>query len=138
MDHPTYNILLVEDSAGDAVLISEAFSECGYRCKLNIVGSTIEAERVLSTDQFNLILCDYGSDVAAGSEAIKRLRQLSHLTPIVVFSGYPDPRPAYQAGANAYVPKAGSLDDLYQRVRSIMQFWTSVAELPPPPQRFAN
>jgi hypothetical protein len=51
------------------------------------------------------------------------------LLPIVVLSLYPDVRPAYEAGVNAFVHKATDLDDFFARCK-IMQFWVDLAELP--------
>ena len=130
----TYQILVIEDSAADALIIREAFAECGYRCELTVVASHAEAQAIIAGRCFDLLLCDYGGERTGGSPVIREMRERAPLTPIVVLSGYGDVRPAYRAGANAFVSKPGSLDEFFQKVRGIMQFWIDVAQLPPTPQ----
>jgi CheY-like chemotaxis protein len=124
-----YEILVIEDSTGDALLIREAFNECGYGCDLTIAPTHEEARAYIRERRFHLILCDCGES-GEGPRMIHFVREHSPLTPVVVFSGYPDPRPAYTAGANAFVSKGVGLEELFHKVRGIMNFWIDVARLP--------
>jgi len=122
-------ILVIEDNPADALLIREAFSECGYRCELTIAESPSRAEEVLASYKFHIVLCDCGEGNGA-ARLIGAVRRHQPRVPVVVLSGYPDPHPAYDAGANAFVRKAANLEDFFGRVRDIMHFWVAVAELP--------
>lgn len=129
----TYRILVVEDNPADVLLIEEAFKECGYRCQLTVADGPAQARKLLTSEPsaFHLVISDYGGSERPESEAfIRMLRQDHPLVPVVVFSGYPDPRSAYIAGANAFVSKSGALDDFFGRVRETMRFWLDVALLP--------
>ncbi len=134
MDEPyRYRILIVEDNPGDVLLIEEAFKECGYRCKLALAASRAEAQKLLGSESFHLILADYASsDLDDSDTFIRMIRRDYPLTPVIAFSGYSDPRRAYEAGANAFVLKVGSLDEFCQKVRDTMRFWIDVATMPLP------
>ena len=122
-------ILVIEDNPADVLLIQEAFSECGYRCELTVADSLSKAEGVVASHKFHIVLCDCAEREGA-ARAIGVIRGHLPRVPVIVLSGYPDPHPAYDAGANAFVRKAANLDEFFQRVRDIMHFWVEVAELP--------
>ena len=129
----TYNILIVEDNPGDANLIREAFRECGQSCELVFAESTGAAQQLLGEGSFDMMLSDLGlrdgetEQFIHGIRADPRLRTL----PIIVVSGAPDPLPAYEAGANAFIAKTLDMDEFFLKIRALMHFWVEVAELPP-------
>ncbi len=136
----TYNILVVEDNPGDAHLIKEAFNECGSPCKLTMAENFEQAEEVLATGSFDLILSDMGVHNGRSEEFIKSIRNSPRLktTPIIVLSGSMNPRPAYEAGANAFVSKTMDMDNFFAKIKALMHFWVDVAELPPTRERLAR
>jgi CheY-like chemotaxis protein len=123
-------ILVVDDAPSDRRLIKIAFGECGYDCELTFAASASAAEELLGTQAFDLLLSDFGTDLPMATGFLRRAREKGGTMPIVVLSGFADPRPAYEAGANAFVAKGSDLHDLFEKVERIMQFWTAVAELP--------
>jgi CheY-like chemotaxis protein len=135
-----YNILVVEDNPGDAHLIQEAFNECGSLCKLTMAENFEQAEEVLSTRSFDLILSDMGVHDGRSEEFIKGIRNNPRLKtiPIIVLSGSMNPRPAYEAGANAFVSKTMDMDSFFGKIKALMHFWVDVAELPPARERLAR
>ncbi|HEX3683418.1 MAG TPA: response regulator [Bryobacteraceae bacterium] len=122
-------VLVIEDNPADVLLIEEAFSECGYRCELTFANSLSKAEGVIAEHKFHIVLCDCAEREGA-ARVIGVIRRHQPRVPVIVLSGYPDPHPAYDAGANAFVRKAANLDEFFRRVREIMHFWVEVAELP--------
>lgn len=126
-----YEILAVDDNEADLRLIEEAFSECGYSCHLTCTNSIETALQILQTKAIDLVLSDMGPRYENG-EFIRMIRGDDRLkpTPVIVLSGMIDPRPAYAAGANAFVSKAADLDTFFARVKDLMHFWVNVAELP--------
>lgn len=128
-----YEILVVDDSEGDIRLIQEAFSECGYRCRMTHTDSLEAAKQLLRGKTFHLVLSDMGRN-DAGVELIKSIRSDERLkaTPVVVLSGMWDPRPAYEAGANAFISKVPDLDEFFGKIKALMHFWVDIAELPRP------
>lgn len=131
--HRTYNILVVEDNPGDAHLIREAFRDCGHNCKLQIVETTGEAKEVLQAHVFDLILSDMGVRNGDTADFIRGIRADERLcaVPVIVLSGSPDPRAAYEAGANAFIAKTMDMDQFFGKISALMHFWVKVAELPP-------
>jgi CheY-like chemotaxis protein len=126
-----YKILAVDDSAEDLVLIREAFAECGEPCHLTFATTPDEAKSFLERESFDLVICDYSvGGQGMGESLIHSIRERAPMTPIVVLSGYSDPRAAYAAGANAFVMKPGNFDQFIETVRGIMAFWVGVAILP--------
>ena len=129
----TYNILVVEDNPGDAHLIQEAFQECGRACHLTLADTLEKAEQALNTVAFDLILTDMSVRDGEGDYFIKTIRSHSQLksVPIIVLSGSMNSRPAYEAGANAFVSKTMDMEQSFEKIKALMHFWVDVAELPP-------
>jgi CheY-like chemotaxis protein len=128
----SYKILVVEDNPGDANLIREAFSECGHRCDVQIVSRLTEARAALEQQTFDILISDMGVRNGESNEFLRwaRSRNETSRMPIVVLSGAVDPNPSYDAGANAFISKPGNVDQFFSKVRSLMEFWVNVAELP--------
>ncbi len=134
----SYNILVVEDNPGDAHLIQEAFRECGHACILHFADTTGAARRLLQAYRFDMVLSDMGVKNGETADFIREIRADVHLKvlPVVVLSGSPDPRPAYEAGANAFIPKTMNMEEFFSKIQALMHFWVDVAELPPPQKGF--
>jgi diguanylate cyclase (GGDEF)-like protein/PAS domain S-box-containing protein len=102
-------VLLVEDNAGDAVLLRRMFREEGFRgMEVIHVERMSEAEACLSTTAIDIVLLDLGLPDARGLEALRRARVASPHTPLVVLSGLDDDAVALQAmqeGAQDYLTK---------------------------------
>lgn len=128
----SYNILVIEDDPGDADLIREAFAECGKACTLRFASNVENARSLLEQQQFDLVLSDIALQSGGGSEFIKEIRSDARLKslPIIVLSNTPNPRPAYEAGANAFVSKSMDLDSFVSKMKALMHFWVEVVELP--------
>lgn len=132
----TYRILVVEDNPGDAHLIGEAFRECCQECYLTFAQTAEEAKQLLASEAFDLILSDMGIRNGEGADFIRSIRADARLkgVPVIVLSGAPDPKPAYEAGANAFIAKVMDMDQFFAKIDALMKFWMRVAELPPPAQ----
>lgn len=128
----SYNVLVIEDNAGDAGLIKEAFADCGKSCNLTFAANTQAGRGLLSTENFDLVVWDLGYASEDGADFIQHIRADSRLKslPVVVLSGSPNPRPAYEAGANAFVAKSVDLDSFSAKIKALMHFWVEVVELP--------
>jgi CheY-like chemotaxis protein len=128
----SYHILIVEDNPGDVVLIREAFAECGKNCTLTVAENSRAARDLLDTQDFDLVISDMGFRGDEGAEFIRSVRADARLksVPIIVLSGSPDPRAAYEAGANAFVAKSLDVDTLFTKIKALMYFWVEVVELP--------
>ena len=128
-----FSVLVVEDNPGDAHLIREAFRECGDQCHLEFAETTTEARQILAQQRFDLMLSDMGVRNGETAEFIRSIRENNRLRtmPVIVLSGSPDPRPAYLAGANAFISKTMDMDEFFAKINALVHFWIHVAELPP-------
>ncbi|HZS56552.1 MAG TPA: response regulator [Bryobacteraceae bacterium] len=128
----TYNILVVEDNPGDIVLIREAFAECGKACALTFAETSQAAKEYLASQSFDLVISDMGIRKEEGTEFIRAIRSDERLKslPIIVLSGSPDSKRAYDAGANAFIAKAMNMDEFFAKIKALMHFWVEVVELP--------
>lgn len=136
-------ILLVEDNPGDAELIQEAFVE---QSRIHAdVAVAVDGEEALdyllrqgrhtNATQPDLIVLDlnlpkiHGREVLATIKKHERLRRV----PIVVLTtsdAERDISQCYELGANCYVTKPVELKAFQTSVRSIENFWLTVAKLP--------
>jgi CheY-like chemotaxis protein len=123
-------VLVCDDNLADAYLVREAFAECGPECELVLVNAREEASRLASSENFDLMLSDFGTDSLSAEQFLRDVKASKPYLPIVVFSAVHDPTPAYRAGVNAFVRKTSDLDLFFTKVRRLIQFWTEVAELP--------
>jgi signal transduction histidine kinase len=103
------NVLLIEDSVGDARLLHEMFNEDSSRhFDLTRVSFMAEAERHLAIHKVDIILLDLGLPDAQGIAAIRRARVAAPDIPLVVLTGMDDEELAAQSlqeGAQDYLIK---------------------------------
>lgn len=136
------DILLVEDSPGDAELVHEALAS-GKLCKrVHVVGDGEKAMAFLhrqgcyaEAPRPELILldlnlpCKDGHEVLADVKTDKLLRRI----PVVVLTSSQDQGDVlrtYSLHGNCYVIKPVDLDKFFHVVRSIEDFWLSIVALP--------
>lgn len=136
-------ILLVEDSPGDARLTREAFADARLNVHLNTVHDGEEAMAYLrGIGQFSgaprpdLILLDLNMPRKNGREVLEEIRndkELRHL-PIVILTTSAADRDildAYQSSANCYVIKPIDFERFMEVVKCIENFWLRIVRLPP-------
>ena len=134
-------ILLVEDSPGDARLAQEVFKGCDVRNHLRIVEDGEEALAYLRRGQEggvrlpDVILLDLklpkkgGREVLAEIKADGKLRRI----PVVVLtasSAEEDIAGAYDLNANCYITKPMDLNGFVRVVNGIVDFWLTMVKLP--------
>lgn len=136
-------ILLVEDNPGDARLVREAWIRPDGASAVHHVPDGEEALRFLrarapheGAPRPDLILLDLNLPRKDGREVLAEIKSDEQLRriPVIVFThaqAEEDIQAAYNLKANCCVPKPGDLDQFQQVVRSIGDFWLSVAKLPP-------
>jgi chemotaxis family two-component system response regulator Rcp1 len=133
-------VLLVEDSAGGAQLMRIAFGERLPDTSLEVFADgelALEALEDGRLAEWDLVLLDLnlpgikGHEVlaavrAAGDDRVRRL-------PVVVLSHSEvesDVHRSYDLGANSHIAKPHSLDDLFEVVDSLGQYWLGIVSLP--------
>ncbi|MEW6280065.1 MAG: response regulator [Candidatus Eremiobacterota bacterium] len=132
-------VLLVEDSAADALLIRTMVGDDpGF--SLHHVERLTEALRHLESAAFHLVLADLTLPDACGLSTVERLCQAAPEVPVVVLTGLQDERAALEAvrlGAQDYLNKSDMDSRLLLRVmRYAIERMRSQARLRESEERF--
>lgn len=139
--HPA-ELLFVEDNPGDVRLTEQALED-GDVFKLHVVGDGEKALNFLNRkDEYanapvpDLILLDLNLPKRDGRqvlEVIKNDRILKRI-PVVILTtsnSVEDIAKCYELHANCYVTKPTGLSQFNRVVKTIQEFWLSIAKLPP-------
>jgi signal transduction histidine kinase/DNA-binding response OmpR family regulator len=104
------SLLVVEDDAGMATLLSDTLADAGHVCRC--VGTGKEALELFSAQHCDLALLDYGLPDMSGHELITAARARGRLPPFIVLTGHGDERLAVElmkSGARDYLVKDTNL-----------------------------
>lgn len=136
------DILLVEDSPGDAELAKEALEESKLKNTLYIVEDGQEALDFLykkgkyeNVPRPDLMLLDLNMPKVDGREVLKIVKNDEHLRsiPVVILTtsrAEEDILKSYNLHANCYISKPLNLDKFLEVVNAIESFWLSIVTLP--------
>jgi len=137
------DILIVEDSPTDVMLVREALDDSRFRdLNIHTVENGVKAMAFLqregvfaSAPRPRLILLDLNMPAMNGHEVLAKIKADESLMriPVVVFTtsgSEPDVMQAYGRHANCYVTKPMDFDDFSETVRAIATFWLTTATLP--------
>jgi chemotaxis family two-component system response regulator Rcp1 len=142
MNERAIHILLVEDNAGDARLVVEAFRQASARCHFSHVVNGVEAVEFLrrggvhtQAKRPDLILLDLNLPRKDGREVLAEIKSDATLRriPVIVLTtsqADDDIHRAYDLNANCYVTKPADFDQFTSVVRCLNEFWLTVARLP--------
>jgi CheY-like chemotaxis protein len=124
-------VLLVEDNAGDALLIGQALADCPTKVHLHIARDGEQALQILREPDYapDLIILDLSIPKLSGYGVLESY-PASKTTPVVVFSAtenQSDVKRAFSLGAREFVHKPLDLDEYKTAVSGMVQKWTSNA-----------
>jgi len=111
-------VLLVEDDAGDALLVEELVADSALKIRLQWVRSMAEAAEVLAVDVPDCVLLDLHLPDAQGLEALSRVRAGAERAAVVVLTGLAEEETglaAVAAGAQDYLVKGRVEPGLFGR-----------------------
>jgi CheY-like chemotaxis protein len=140
--HPI-EILLVEDSPGDARLAREALQDAKVRNHLHWVDNGEEAMSFLRKEgkharvpRPDLILLDLNLPRKDGREVLAEIKGDADLKriPVVILTVSKDEEDVlktYNLHANCFITKPIDLNQFIKVVKSIEDFWLTVVKLPP-------
>jgi CheY-like chemotaxis protein len=140
--HPI-EILLVEDSPGDARLAREALQDAKVRNHLHWVDNGEEAMSFLRKEgkharvpRPDLILLDLNLPRKDGREVLAEIKGDADLKriPVVILTVSKDEEDVlktYNLHANCFITKPIDLNQFIKIVKSIEDFWLTVVKLPP-------
>jgi CheY-like chemotaxis protein len=135
-------ILLVEDNPADARLTLEALREGGVHSDLYHAPDGVEAMAFLrregsyaATPRPDLILLDLNMPRKGGREVLAELNENPDLRsiPVLILSSSTaegDIRDAYSLNCNCYIKKPVDLEQFFDIVGTITNFWLTVVTLP--------
>ncbi|MBP0018411.1 MAG: response regulator [Cyanobacteria bacterium SBLK] len=136
------NILLVEDNLAHVRLIEEAFKESGGPHQMTNVSDGVEAIAYLrqernytSVPRPDLILLDLNLPRKNGHEVLAEIKTDPDLKciPVLILTTSKDTNDiltSYTLHANCYLNKSSNLQQLFEVVRKIEEFWLMAAILP--------
>ena len=146
-DETQIQVLLVEDSPGDARLTQEAFRTAGNTMRLHIVSDGVEAMAFLRREGVHadaprpdLILLDLNLPKMDGRQVLAQVKEDADLKliPTVILTtsnSDEDISKSYELQANCYLSKPVQLEAFDDLVRSINDFWLTKVKLPQHLQR---
>jgi CheY-like chemotaxis protein len=135
-------ILIAEDDADDRFLLQAAFKENAANDNLIFVENGVELFDYLysclnaeNTILPRFILLDLNMPKKDGREVIKEIKSIPILKniPVVVFStanSSLEMQRCYDLGANSYITKPNSFEQLVRTVRALRLFWMNTNLLP--------
>ena len=103
-----FQILLVEDNPGDAILIKEALRESVYRDAKLVRAECLQDAISMSDQSFLLVLLDLGLPDSEGLETVRKINQYFDDGVLIVLTGLDDEKVAVQTlreGAQNYLNK---------------------------------
>ncbi len=135
-------ILIAEDDADDRFLLQAAFEENGFQDKLHFVENGVEVleylyllEKDEQTSLPKFILLDLNMPKKDGREVLKELKQHPKFKkiPVVIFSttnNEQEMHRCYESGANSYITKPNSFENLLKTVAALRSYWMNVSNTP--------
>src|SRR5438309_7475539 len=125
-----YRLLLVDDDPMLSALITRVL---GKDYRITTAPTLAVAERLVEKEVYDLVLLDVSLPDGEGYRLCARLRTLEgyRQVPVLFLTGhtYPDKDLGLQLGADDYITKPCSIDELKSRIKSRLQERVS----PPPP-----
>jgi CheY-like chemotaxis protein len=137
-----FSIAAAEDDEEDRILMREAMRNAGIEKTLTIFEKSEHLMEHLNKNKNtyrkklpNIIILDLNMPGKNGFDCLKEIKSdpaLSHI-PVIVMStsGYTaDITTCYKLGANSYIRKPLTFNELVDRMKTIAHYWIDSAELP--------
>jgi CheY-like chemotaxis protein len=141
-------ILVVEDDPNDVILLKKSFAKVGISNPVHICADGEEAIEYLQgcgpySNRIeypfpSVLISDLKMPRRTGLEVLGWLREnpKCRIVPVMIFSASREEKDvvkAYELGANAYIHKPSTFDELLNAVKMIHDFW-KLCEKPPMPK----
>ena len=116
------HILFADDDYDIRELVELILETAGFR--VSSADNAAEVLRLVTTEQFDALLLDQWLSDITGIELCHQIRLFDHSTPILICSGAvsaADENAVVLAGAQGYVGKPFTSQDLIRRLRSVIK-----------------
>ena len=128
-DSTTVELFLIEDNAGDSLLVSQVVAECQIPIRLRVARDGEQALQMLRDPAYykpDLIILDMNVPKVPGLEFLRRYKPKE--VPVVIFSSsqnIAEIRQAMDLGAREFVQKPIDLQSFTKAVHGIIDRWTA-------------
>ena len=115
-------VLIVEDDKVLADALTRYLQQAGY--VVDTAGSGVEADAILATEEFDLVVLDIGLPGMDGFEVLRRVRRRRSYLPVLVVTArdaLEDRVHGLDLGADDYLVKPFALLELEARIRAIVR-----------------
>lgn len=115
-------LLLVEDSPDLSVWLTKALVNARY--SVDCVKDGVQADQVLRTEAYDLVILDLGLPRLGGFDVLKRMRAAGSKVPVLVLTANTSLQArvgSLDLGADDYLAKPFELDELEARVRALIR-----------------
>ncbi len=122
-------ILIADDDPTILSLLNKILISKGYDVKLAENGSV--GEKMLKSEQFDLLISDIKMEPVDGMQLLKRTRQMRPHVGVIMLTAYATVATAVEAmkeGAFDYIPKPFKIDELLETVKRALDYQKSMAE----------
>ncbi|MBS4043262.1 MAG: response regulator transcription factor [Chitinophagaceae bacterium] len=116
------DILIVEDEKKIAESLKQGLEETGYEVMVAYDG--LMGEKMINNYSFNLVLLDINLPGINGIDLCKKIRQKDKQIPVLMlttFGSVNDKIDGFDAGADDYLVKPFSFDELIVRIRALIR-----------------
>jgi CheY-like chemotaxis protein len=136
-------VLIVDDDEDDQMMLAAAFRDVGFNGGVETVNDGEELMEYLenrgafsSKSCPHLILLDLNMPKKDGRLALKEIRRNSKFCkiPVIIYSTSKNPEDvsfAYENGANSFISKPSSYQELKIIAAAIEKYWFGMVQLPP-------
>ncbi|MDZ8119383.1 sigma-54-dependent transcriptional regulator [Pontiella agarivorans] len=122
-------ILIADDDPTILSLLNKILLSKGYEVQLAEHGGV--AEKLLKSEQFDLLISDIKMEPVDGMQLLKRTRQLRPHVGAIMLTAYATVATAVEAmkeGAFDYIPKPFKIDELLETVKRALEYQKSLSE----------
>jgi len=124
------NVLLVDDEPDIHVAVGDALRDAGHR--ITTAGNGVEALDLVTTQVFDVMICDIRLPKLDGLTLFRRTRQESPDTTVILmtaFAAIQDAVSAVKEGAHDYLTKPFEIDEITVRIQRIAEHRALLREL---------